>query len=84
MQESSPTNADLRGAAHGESDTHQLPLIPEANAGWLSRTFFGWMVPILLRGYKRPLQEGGLYHLQDRFPVETRSLSSTRCGALRR
>ena len=69
MQESRPTNADLRGAAHGESDTHQLPLIPEANAGWLSRTFFAWMVPILLRGYKRPLQESDLYRLQDQFTV---------------
>ena len=72
MQESRPANADLRGAAHGESDTHhQLPLIPEANAGWLSRAFFAWMVPILLRGYKRPLQESDLYRLQDQFTVGT-------------
>src|SRR4051812_28271781 len=32
--------------------------------------FFAWLTPLLLRGYKKPLQQGDLYEIEDRFIVE--------------
>ncbi|KAH8831322.1 P-loop containing nucleoside triphosphate hydrolase protein [Flagelloscypha sp. PMI_526] len=40
-------------------------LIPEANANWLSLLTFQWITPLLVLGYKKPLEPSDLYRLQD-------------------
>ncbi|KAF2500059.1 hypothetical protein BU16DRAFT_578086 [Lophium mytilinum] len=37
---------------------------PEATSGFFSRLTFWWVNPMLLRGYRTPLQESGLFELQ--------------------
>ncbi|KAF2814016.1 P-loop containing nucleoside triphosphate hydrolase protein [Mytilinidion resinicola] len=37
---------------------------PEATSGFFSRLTFWWINPMLLRGYRTPLQESGLFELQ--------------------
>ncbi|KAI9138247.1 P-loop containing nucleoside triphosphate hydrolase protein [Paraphysoderma sedebokerense] len=41
------------------------PLIPEATANIVSWSLFSWMSDIMLKGFKRPLQEKDLYRLSD-------------------
>lgn len=41
------------------------PLIPEANANFLSVVTFQWITPLLSLGYARPLEPSDLYKLQD-------------------
>ncbi|KAG9127510.1 hypothetical protein FRC07_012919 [Ceratobasidium sp. 392] len=39
------------------------PLIPEAQAPWLSRLTFWWLNPLMSQGYSRPLQATDMYQL---------------------
>ena len=37
---------------------------PEATSGFFNRLVFWWLNPLLLRGYKTPLQEDSLFEVQ--------------------
>lgn len=39
-------------------------VIPEATASWFSILMFGWMTPLLILGWSRPLEATDLYQLQ--------------------
>ncbi|CUA69652.1 ABC transporter C family member 12 [Rhizoctonia solani] len=48
-------------------------LIPEADANWFSKLFFGWITPTLSLGYARPLEAPDLWKLQDSRSAEVMS-----------
>ncbi|SCU98785.1 LAMI_0F16226g1_1 [Lachancea mirantina] len=49
----------------------ERPVYPLFHANWISRIFFWWVFPILRVGYKRTLQPGDLWKMDDRMSIET-------------
>ncbi|KAI8868002.1 hypothetical protein GQ42DRAFT_180276 [Ramicandelaber brevisporus] len=50
---------------HQQQQQQQSCVIPEQRANILSRLFFEWLTPTLWLGYKRPLEQGDLYELDE-------------------
>jgi hypothetical protein len=40
-------------------------VLPEMSAGWFSFVTFGWITPLMILGYSRPLEAPDLYKLPD-------------------
>ncbi|KAH9747859.1 ABC transporter C family member 2 [Citrus sinensis] len=57
MQPEFVDNAEYEALPGGEH------VCPERNAGILSRTYFGWMTPLLQLGYKKPITEKDVWKL---------------------
>ena len=50
--------------------TETLGPCPHANANLISRIFFGFITPLILRGYKKPIELEDLYEVPDRAQPE--------------
>jgi ATP-binding cassette, subfamily C (CFTR/MRP), member 1 len=48
---------------------------PESTANFFNRLTFFWVNPLLMRGYKNPLQEGDLFEVQDQIVGEKNLLA---------
>jgi ATP-binding cassette subfamily C (CFTR/MRP) protein 1 len=48
---------------------------PESTANFFNRLTFFWVNPLLLRGYRKPLQESDLFEVQDQIVGEKNLLS---------
>lgn len=57
MQPEFVDNAEYEALPGGEH------VCPERNASILSRTYFGWMTPLLQLGYKKPITEKDVWKL---------------------
>jgi ATP-binding cassette subfamily C (CFTR/MRP) protein 1 len=55
-------------------DTKAFPA-PESTANFFNRLTFFWVNPLLLRGYKKPLQENDLFEVQDQIVGEKNLLA---------
>src|ERR1700691_1578855 len=48
-----------------KSSMDDAGMLPEVSAGWLSLATFGWITPLMILGYSRPLEAPDLYKLPD-------------------
>jgi len=47
------------------------PICPESSASWISRIFLFWVTPLILKGYKTPLDDADMWELQESENAET-------------